>query len=115
MGDQGFGVGKLQLEVILQEPAYPSLDLIGLVLWPREAEQEVVGVPYVPQAAVVRVVRVVVGQRPHEGAENRRLFCTSHPPKVFGLAFQPVVFVVSLPLPATVVIGRGSVSKAGAI
>ena len=69
VGDEGLGLGKLQLETISQELPYPVLDFLGLVPWPRESEQEVVGIPYVPQAPLFRVVGVAVRQRPEERAQ----------------------------------------------
>ena len=44
LGAAVLGLGKLQLEAISQELPYPVLDFLG------QSEQEVVGIPYVPQA-----------------------------------------------------------------
>ena len=57
MGDQGLRLGQLQLELVAQELADPTLDLLGLLPGPDEPEQEVVGVPHVSQAPVVGVVQ----------------------------------------------------------
>jgi hypothetical protein len=34
MGDERFGLGEFQLELLLQEQSYLALDLLGFFLWP---------------------------------------------------------------------------------
>src|SRR4051812_49190886 len=57
MRDQGLRLGQLQPELVVQELANPSLDRLGLLPWPDEPQQEVVGIAHVPQAPEIRVVQ----------------------------------------------------------
>jgi hypothetical protein len=69
MGDERLGLGKFQLEVLIQERSEVLPDGLGFVTWPREAQQEVIGVAHVAQPPVVRVLRIDDRPRRHRLAE----------------------------------------------
>ena len=62
VGDQGLLRGQFELEVIVQECPQLVLDLLGFIPRSSEAEQEIVGIPDVPQPAIVRIE--LVARRP---------------------------------------------------
>ncbi len=56
MGDERFGLRQFQFEFILQGRFDLLFDLFGFCLWPNKAEQEVICVATVSEAAKVGVV-----------------------------------------------------------
>ena len=91
VGYQSLGVGKFQFEVVSQEPAYPSLDFVGLVLWPRKAEQEVVGVPYVPETSETGIVRIKAWHCAEKRAYFRCFLCTACSPEIRDSVLNPLM------------------------
>jgi hypothetical protein len=74
VGDQRLVLGQLQLEILSQELAEATFDLLGFGLRPGEPEQDVVGVSHVPQPPVARILGIMtreatllLAQYPHRG------------------------------------------------
>src|SRR5215472_13803260 len=55
MGQQGLGLRKAQLELVLQKHLQPPFDFLGFTAWPDEADQPVIGIAQVAQTPVSRV------------------------------------------------------------
>ena len=54
--NQGFGLGKFELELLLQEGSEALLDVLRFLLWANKSQQEVISVTTVPQSSVVRII-----------------------------------------------------------
>ena len=56
MGNQRFGLGKFELEFLLQEGSEAVLDFLRFLLWANKSQQKVIGIPTVPESSIVGVV-----------------------------------------------------------
>src|SRR5579863_1942367 len=54
--NQGFGLGKFELEFLLQEGSEALFDFFRFLLWANKSQQKVVGIPTEPEPSIVRVV-----------------------------------------------------------
>ena len=84
MGEQGLGLGKLQLELISQERPELPLDGFRFVPRPNEAKQEVVRVAHVPEPPKLRVARRLRWKVLSLLAQCQRLLSPATAPEIGG-------------------------------
>ena len=57
MSNQGFGLGKFELEFLLQEGSQALLDFFRFLLWANKSQQKIIGVTTEPESSIVRIIR----------------------------------------------------------
>jgi hypothetical protein len=97
VGDQGLGVVEFQSEGLPEEPGDPCLDLLGFGPGTGEAQDVIVRVSCVLQAAISWVRRVPGGDSAPEGFQVPGFCPVPVPARFTQLVFYPVILRVVFP------------------